>query len=292
MAKAQRYEIGAQVGASNLVGDIGRTNYIYPLPTRDVSTFGLPFYGGLLFRMNFNPQQTLRLNLGYSHIFYSDRFATEDYRRTRRNSSGEYFGGTQDLFVGEVLFEYNFFPINNEQKHGLLSPYIFAGIGAMLYNQQRMVVHHNFNKNASDVPQLPLAPDDFVTTASTETNKSLTLTIPFGVGLKYKFNYNWMIFGEFTFRSAFVDDLDASRLEDNSVKVLYDKSFDEQGNLNPTQRGKSLLQTSPYAEVAAERVENLLKQQNIGNLNSNDWINTMSIGVTYSFGRPPCYCEQ
>ncbi|MGZ5211062.1 MAG: DUF6089 family protein [Kaistella sp.] len=27
-------------------------------------------------------------------------------------------------------------------------------------------------------------------------------------------------------------------------------------------------------------------------MNSKDWVNTISLGLTYSFGRPPCYCGE
>ncbi len=32
-------------------------------------------------------------------------------------------------------------------------------------------------------------------------------------------------------------------------------------------------------------------EYNLGNLNSKDWMNSMSLGLSYSFGGPPCYCQ-
>ncbi|MFX4347614.1 DUF6089 family protein [Acinetobacter baumannii] len=29
----------------------------------------------------------------------------------------------------------------------------------------------------------------------------------------------------------------------------------------------------------------------MGDQKSKDWMNTVSLGLTYSFGRPPCYCD-
>ena len=37
--------------------------------------------------------------------------------------------------------------------------------------------------------------------------------------------------------------------------------------------------------------EEFLKNRQIGNINSKDWLNSISIGLSYSFGRPPCYCD-
>ena len=63
LAKAQRHEVGIQMGMSNLVGDIGSTNYVLQKPMGNISDYGLPFYAGIMYRMNFNPYQTIRLNV-------------------------------------------------------------------------------------------------------------------------------------------------------------------------------------------------------------------------------------
>jgi hypothetical protein len=43
--KAQRNELGVRLGMSNLVGDVGRTNYILqkPLDLNRMSDWGIPF---------------------------------------------------------------------------------------------------------------------------------------------------------------------------------------------------------------------------------------------------------
>lgn len=43
LAKAQRHEVGIQMGMSNLVGDIGSTNYVLQKPVGNISDYGLPF---------------------------------------------------------------------------------------------------------------------------------------------------------------------------------------------------------------------------------------------------------
>jgi hypothetical protein len=64
-AFAQRHEIGIQLGTSNLVGDIGKTKYLNPFPNNldNISNEGIPFYGAIMYRMNFNPYQSLDLDL-------------------------------------------------------------------------------------------------------------------------------------------------------------------------------------------------------------------------------------
>lgn len=112
------------------------------------------------------------------------------------------------------------------------------------------------------------------------------MAIPFGVGLKYKFNYNWALFGEFMFRPTFSDSIDYSVIDDSSVKITYNKDFLADGS-----KSKSLLQESPYKEIAEAKAAELVKNRQVGNINSKDWVNSVSIGLSYSFGRPPCYCE-
>ena len=206
-AHAQRHEIGIQLGTSNLTGDIGKTKYINPFPNNinNLANEGIPFYGAIMYRMNFNPYQSVRFRLAYNHIQFNDKYAQELYRASR----GLY--GTNSVYEASAIFDYNFLPVNEEQK-SMLSPYIFGGISGLMFN------------------------------TTLEGNK-FGFAIPFGAGLKYKFNHNWALFGEFMFRATNSDTLDYS------------------------------------------------DEYNLGNLNSKDWMNSMSLGLSYSFGRPPCYCQ-
>ena len=206
-AHAQRHEIGIQLGTSNLTGDIGKTKYINPFPNsiNDLANEGIPFYGAIMYRMNFNPYQSVRFRLAYNHIQFNDKYAQELYRVSRG------LHGNNSVYEASAIFDYNFFPVNEEQK-SMLSPYIFGGISGLMFN------------------------------TTLEGNK-FGFAIPFGAGLKYKFNYNWALFGEFMFRATNSDTLDYS------------------------------------------------DEYNLGNLNSKDWMNSMSLGLSYSFGRPPCYCQ-
>ncbi len=278
--KGQRHELGVQLGMSNLVGDIGRTNYILQKPVlSNIGDYGIPFYGGILYRMNFNPYQTVRLNVGYSHIQFLDSVAKEQYRRNRN------LWGTNSILEADLIFEYNFFPVNDEQK-SLASPYIFAGVGGLLANSTKVSLVNDFRRDAGGTAIAPTSSTDFETNPTYESGNQLTMAIPFGVGLKYKFNYNWALFGEFMFRPTFSDSIDYSVVNDKEVKVTYNKDILAPGST------KSLLQESPYLQVAEERAAEFLKNREVGNINSKDWVNTVSIGLTYSFGRPPCYCGE
>ncbi len=278
-AFGQRHEIGAWLGASNLVGDIGRTNYIMQKPIIDkVSEHGLPFYAGIMYRMNFNPYQTVRFDLGYSHIQFDDRYAKEQYRINRG------LWGTNSVYHADAVFEYNFLPVNDEQK-SMLSPYIFGGIGAAVVGVSKVTYNHDFKRDGSGAPVLPTADNDFTTTQTNSSSNKLVMSIPFGVGLKYKFNYNWALSGEFRFRPTLSDAVDYSVIEDKDVKQVFNTEILQDGT------NKSYLNQEPYRTVANDRVNEYLQSRNVGNMKSKDWVNTVSIGLSYSFGRMPCYCD-
>lgn len=206
LAYAQRHEIGIQLGTSNLTGDIGKTKYINPLPDGNSFTKDkLPFYGAIMYRMNFNPYQSVRFRLAYNRIHFDDRYAQELYRLSRRAK------GSNSVYEASAIFDYNFLPVNEEQR-SMISPYIFGGISGLVFNTRL------------------------------DGNK-FAFAIPFGFGFKYKFDYNWSLFTELMFRATNTDTLD------------YSDEF------------------------------------NLGNLNSKDWMNSLSLGLSYSFGRPPCYCQ-
>ncbi|MDY3350818.1 DUF6089 family protein [Riemerella anatipestifer] len=273
---AQKHEIGVYAGVSNLVGDIGKTDYLFP----DISTFnsiyGPPVNLGGFYKMNFNPYQGLRFNLSYSNIKFQDYLAKEGYRRMRNNS------GNNTILSLESIFEYQFLPVNNEQKEPMLSPYIFGGIGAMLYSSTNTTLDFSNYQLVDAIGAFtPPMIEDYPEEQRTMANK-LTMSIPFGVGLKYKFNYNWALFGEVTFRPTFTDNIDYSNIQESQVRVLYDKEI-----VKAIRGGNTMLSKEEIDTIIKPYVES----RKVGNLNSKDWVNSVALGVSYSFGRPPCYCD-
>ena len=277
-AFAQRHEIGIQLGTSNLVGDIGKTKYLNPFPNNldNISNEGIPFYAALMYRMNFNPYQSLRFRFAYNHVQFNDKYAQEHYRQNRG------YSGTNSVYELSAIFDYNFLPVNDEQR-SMLSPYIFGGLSGLFFSNTQITAVNDFNRDASGNAITPTSDQDFNTNFTYgKSATKFSVAIPFGVGLKYKFNYNWAIFGELMFRATFTDAIDYSKMDNSDVKKIYIR------DANST---KSLLQTEPYLTVSDQRVEDYLKAREVGNINSKDWVNTISLGISYSFGRPACYCQ-
>lgn len=257
---AQRNEIGVQLGASNLVGDIGRTNFILQRPFGGkLRVVGIPFYGGISYHKNFNPYQSLRFDLGYSNVQFSDLRAKEFYRQNRNAA----LPVRNSVVEADAIFQYYFLPVNNEQR-GMLSPYIFGGIGGIAFD--------NYRTKLDVISRAP----------HSEFFKDFAFSMPFGAGLKYKFNYRWAVSGELKFRYNFTDGIDFSNAEAKNVHLVKQDANGKQVSVKKTE----------ITSADRQLKDNFIKQNTYGNPNSNDWVNSITLGVSYAFGRPPCYCEQ
>lgn len=119
--RGQEYEAGFFLGGSNYIGDIGRTNYVYPNKLA----------GGLIFKYNWNPRITLRTTYSYLPIEASDSEADTDFKISR----GLQFKNTiHELALG---LEYNFYEYDLSSDDKRWTPYIlleFAGFNYTVFN--------------------------------------------------------------------------------------------------------------------------------------------------------------
>ncbi len=268
---SQKHELGIMLGNPNVIADIGKTNYFQFFPDlRSRNT--LSYSVGFLYRLNFNPQMGLRLNLNYNRVYFDDDKAKEDYRVARR------YKGHNKIGEGSIVFEYNFFDINEEQ-HFASSPYIFAGIGAFGFNKRLYRFEHELNVDAEGNPITPTDENDFKTTVLYDEEMNSGFSVPFGIGYKFKVNYNWVISAEIGVRFTNTDNLDYSYSQEDNFQ-------DDRRYVAP-----ELLSDSQYFDAILTREANFKNSQITGNLNSNDWYVISGLSLTYAFGRPPCFCK-
>ncbi|MDO5510737.1 MAG: DUF6089 family protein [Weeksellaceae bacterium] len=268
---AQKHEIGVFLGGANGITDVGRTDFINPLPKayRSSGEPALPWAIGALYRFNLNPQQGLRLGLNYAQIIDNDKTASEDYRFAR---GAKY---AQRVFDFHLLFEYNFLPINSEQERGY-SPYIFAGIGGFAYNHPTYVVTHRARLDESGQPIAPSGPDDFESVIAKNNTTKFSYSIPFGAGFKYKFNYNWVASAEVSVRPTIIDNLDMA------FSTPEDFTFVTEAGLEAT---------PGISDQIRIRNDEMIMQRQLGDHSNNDWFVFTGFTLTYTFGRPPCFCD-
>lgn len=257
LLNAQRHEVGMRMGTSNVVGDIGKTSYIQ---SRSYGVTRTPLIIGGNYKMNFNPYQGVRLSVSYMYIDFDDMKAKERYRNLRGSFD------TNEILETSLTFEYNFFSVNNQMKRAssMWSPYIFAGVSGLWYEIPRYSFTVTQNRTTKSYA---------VRHKAEEKGGRFSVGIPLGIGIKYKFSYNWAVYGELTFRPTFTDELDYNNVENTDYTVEY---------LGISTNDKPM---------AVQAFEDYIKTLKIGNLNSKDWLNSISVGVSYSFGRPPCYCD-
>lgn len=166
----QVYEAGFFVGGSNYVGDIGRTNYIYP---NEIA-------GAVFFKYNWNPKMAVRATYSYLPVSGNDLEADTDFRRDR----GFSFSNTIHEFA--LGLEYNFYEYDLSSVDKTWTPYLLIELAG--FNYQYAVAESR--------------PNDF----TFESGNSIAL--PFGLGFKSKLIGNFAFAIEAKFRYTFLDDID------------------------------------------------------------------------------------
>ncbi|KAB1157324.1 outer membrane beta-barrel protein [Tenacibaculum aiptasiae] len=180
---SQTHEIGVFLGGSNYVGDIGRTNYIYP------NKLG----GGLIYKYNLNPRIALRGTYTYIPVSGDDANAENPFRQNRPQGTFRFNNTINEFAVG---LEFNFFDYNISDYKTTFTPYILAEIAAFNYKSPTSVNTAN--------------------NTITLTNK-FSYSIPVGIGIKGRLADNLAIAFEAGARVTFVDDIDFTTDKINSL---------------------------------------------------------------------------
>lgn len=264
LALGQRHELGVFLGGSNAISDVGRTDYINPLPKKVDGSFKMPATFSLIYRRNLNPQQSLRFGLTYASFIDSDFLAVERYRRYRGVNY------TNNLLEFSTLFEYNFFPINTEQRTAQ-SPYIFAGVAAFIHPKPKYEIYYQDYADPNKV--------GYEAVVKPNNGTQLSMSIPFGVGYKVKFDWNWVLSAEVGFRPTFVDNLDMAWVDESDVKIFKQENLKSNG-LSPDE----------LAADIEKRTKTIVENRQLGDA-KNDWYVFTGFTLTYTFGRPACFCD-
>ncbi|NLV19930.1 MAG: hypothetical protein GXY51_10660 [Bacteroidetes bacterium] len=152
-------DYGILGGISSYLGDINPNRLLYsPQPA-----------GGIFYRYNLHPRQSLRANILYGGLRGNDL----DFNNSFQQSRAESFSAT----VGEVVlqFEFNFLPYTTLGKTWDFTPYIAAGAGAAFINSEY---------------------------------SSIEPVIPFSFGFKVNIHKNMGLEAEYGFRKSFYDNFD------------------------------------------------------------------------------------
>lgn len=177
VASAQLYEIGLFAGGSNYIGDIGRTNYIYP---------NFPAAGGIA-KFNFTPRINFRGTLIWSDLTATDLKANTQFRRNRG------FSMKNRILDASGGIEFNFFKYSMNKVGFSQTPYIIA--------QGTVSNYRVFFYKGSEIYQ----------------KRKFAVMPSFGLGYKFRIKENFAASFETSFRYTMKDDIDEMSIRNISV---------------------------------------------------------------------------
>ena len=176
---AQIYEVGVFAGGSNLIGDVGSTNYISPNQLA---------IGGV-FKWNRSPRHSYRLSIISSTLDAHDS-KSDDPRRINRGYS--FNGNILEVALG---MEFTFFDFNLHDDETKATPYIYTGISTTKHD------NYYFRNGIQ----------------TSENTSSWAFGIPMALGFKTTLTNHIILAAEVGARYTFSDELDGSFPERSSL---------------------------------------------------------------------------
>ncbi|WP_394750707.1 type IX secretion system protein PorG [Spongiimicrobium salis] len=179
---AQTYEIGAFLGGTNNIGDVGRTNYILPS--------GIAFGG--LFKWNKSKRYAWRGSLMYGN-FTADDSKSDIASREQRG-----FEIKNSIFEVSAGLEFNFLEYNLHKLGPAFTPYLYTGVTYFRYD------FNYFDTAIGELQNLDQRDGSFA--------------VPMIVGFKARINNELILGAEIGARYTFTDNLDASNPEGSNFE--------------------------------------------------------------------------
>ena len=180
---SQIYEVGVFLGGSNLIGDVGATNYISP---------NQPVIGGV-FKWNRSARHSYRVTLSYAKLEAID-VKSDDPRRKQRGYSFE-----TNLLEISAGMEFTFFDFDLHTDRKKMTPYLFSGIS--------LANHDNFYFNNG--------------VQTDENTSSWAYGIPMVLGIKGTLSDSFILAIEVGARYTFSDEIDGSVPDKPSLQSNY-----------------------------------------------------------------------
>ena len=177
---AQTYEVGVFAGGVNMVGDVGRTNYILPSG---------PAFGGI-FKWNKSKRYAWRAS-----VIYGD-FTADDTKSSMESRQQRAYVVDNSVLEASLGLEINFVEYNLHKLGPAFTPYLYTGL-----------TYFRYNFNYIDALQV----QDI-------NQKEGSFAIPMTVGAKYRLNQFLILGAEIGARYTFTDNLDASNPEGSNFE--------------------------------------------------------------------------
>ena len=178
---AQIHEVGVFVGVSNFVGDVGRTDYIYP---------NKPAIG-IIYKWNKSPRHSYRFSYTQTNLRGNDVVSKEASRYPRGYS---FDNGVKEV---SLALEFNFFDFNLHKSETKITPYLFSGISYFKYDEL------------------------YVFNGETIKDKNEnSFAFPLNLGIKSNISRYFVLGLEVGARFTFTDNIDGSKPKNENYKTL------------------------------------------------------------------------
>jgi hypothetical protein len=204
--KRYRYEIIANLGVSNFLGDLGGANQIGTHYFKDLEFSQTRFAGGIGLRYKFTQRLAMRWNFNYGTVAGSDALTLDPARENRnlsfRSRIYELSGNFEAAFLKDKGgHRYKLHNIIGDKGYEIYS-YVFIGLAFFHYNPQAMYVDGKY------YDLQPLGTEGEGIAAGVPLYSLWQFSIPIGIGFKYSFDKQWGIGLEYGIRKTFTDYID------------------------------------------------------------------------------------
>ena len=247
--KSVNWSGNVYLGASNMMGDLGGSNFIGSRGLFDYDFRSNRLAGGIGLNLHTSGSFSFGLNFLATRLYADDAFSGQDFQ-VERNLCVR-----TDLLEADFLIEYR--PFSRNQ--GFNRFYIYSGIGGMYY-QPKAELNDDWYKLRT------LGTEGQYLNGESKPYPELEMVIPYGLGYKLRLGKSTSLILDLGFRKTFTDYLDdVSTVYADNVTIAAEKG--------------------PEAEILADRSAT---QRAIGTARGNpdkkDSYHILSIKFEYLFG--------
>jgi len=246
-ARSQVMEVGVNAGAAGYIGDLN--------PKNPFEVSGIAF--GAFVKGNLDPYWAIGLHYNYGKIQDNDATSFDaSFRRRNLNFS-------TPLHELSLQVDFNFLEYFSGGGVKNWTPYIFTGIGGVLFNPKAEYQGQKYELK-------------YYATEG-KSYKNYALSIPYGVGLKYRISDHLALFTQMGYRTAHSDYLDDVGDRYPLVDVYGKVDADHPKIINLSNPANPALPSN--INPGGQR----------GNFVKRDTYFFMHIGISYTFLSDKCY---
>ncbi|NNJ55624.1 MAG: hypothetical protein HKP14_05810 [Bacteroidia bacterium] len=239
------------LGASNMMGDLGGSNFIGSRGLFDYDFRSNRLAGGVGLNLHTDGSFSFGLNFLATRLYGDDAFSTQDFQVER------------NLCVRTTLIEFDFLidyrPFS--RSAGFNRFYIYSGVGGMYFNPQAELNDDWYNLREIGTEGQYVNGDN--------PYKDLEVVIPYGLGYKFRLAKSTSLILDLGFRKTFTDYLD-------DVSTVY---------VDPTLLNAAQPDLGTIPSQLADRSENGMASGSVrGNPDKDDSYHVLTLKFEYIFG--------